>query len=274
MADPRQIEPRLTELTNPLTGGPGIYYIPETASTMAEARKLAAAGVGSGTVIITDFQSEGRGRLSERRWVSQPGESLLFTVIFTKADLSRRMDGRPVTLLPLLCGLAAAWAAEDYLAGRGEFWNLSIKWPNDILAGGRKLCGILCEASGNGVFAGIGINLNQRSFPGNLRTPACSVRQLLTGDGGPAGASEAAEEDKYRLLELLLLKLDEALGRGDWRQLIEQRLYNAGKHVKIKPGLSEDAEILEGRLIGINDSGALLVDTPNGVVPVFSGAQL
>jgi BirA family biotin operon repressor/biotin-[acetyl-CoA-carboxylase] ligase len=245
---------------------------------MAEARKLAAAGAGSGTVVLTDFQSEGRGRVRERRWKSQPGESLLFTVIFTKTDLSRRMSGRAVTLLPLLCGLAAAEAAENYLAERGARAELSIKWPNDVLAGGRKLCGILCEASGDGVFAGIGMNLNQRSFPDNLRAPACSVRQLTEGSGPagacPAGESEAPAEDKYRLLELLLLKLDDVLGRGGWRQLIEQRLYMLGEEVKIKPGVSEDSELIEGRLIGINESGALLLETTEGVRSVFSGAQL
>ncbi len=235
---------------------------------MLEARRLTERGAVSGTVVWADYQSSGRGRITERRWESMPGDGLLFTVIYDKADLSGRMKGRPFTLLPLLCGLAVSEAVAEYL---GRDADIRIKWPNDVLAGGRKLCGILCEASGDWVYAGIGINLNQVEFHSDLRRPACSIRQL--SDSGRIGADESR-----RLLEMVLDRLNAALENNDWQPALNLKLYKSGESVRMKAGLPEefsaDAEVIEGRLAGINNSGALLIENAGGTVPVISGELL
>lgn len=232
---------------------------------MLEARRLVEKGVPSGTVVRADYQSAGRGRISDRRWESKSGDSLLFTVIYTKADLAARMNSRMFTLLPLLCGLAVSEAVGLYL---GQDADIRIKWPNDVLAGGRKLCGILCEASGGHVYAGIGINVNQREFPGELRRPACSVRQL-------AGSGPIAADESRRLFELVLSRLDVAIENDDWRQSLNRKLYKSGETVRMRPGLPEeltaDPVEIEGLLTGVNPSGTLLIETADGTVPVISG---
>ncbi len=235
---------------------------------MLEAHRIAESGAASGSVVWAGHQTAGRGRIAERRWDSRPGDGLLFTVIFTKSDIAERMKGRPFTLLPLLCGLAVSEAAERFL-GKGA--DVRIKWPNDVLSSGRKLSGILCEASGDFVYAGIGINLNQTRFPDDFRRPACSVRQL-------SGGSLISEGEGRRLLELVIAFLNSALENVFWLRDIEKRLYRIGEIVRMKPGLPEElaveAEVIEGRLSGLDSTGALLIKTAAGTKSVISGELL
>lgn len=252
---------------------PIIHYLESTDSTMLEARRMVEAAdagrtppVLSGTVVRAAYQTAGRGRVAERKWESRAGESLLFTVIFTKKDLSSRMFGRAFTLLPLLCGLAVAEGIDNYLEknGSSDGSDLRIKWPNDVLSSGRKICGILCEASGDRVYAGIGINLNQRSFDSGLRRPACSVAML-------SGTRSEGED----LLKSVLFSLDEVLGNDEWQSMIESRLYLCGDEVTMKAGLAEEISgqlvLIKGILSGIDSSGALLLDTSEGRIPVING---
>jgi len=170
--------------------------------------------------------------------------------------------------------LAVAEAVGRFLGERGSASDaaLRIKWPNDVLADGRKLCGILCEASGDFVYAGIGINLNQTEFSQELRRPAASIRQLLP-DGRRVGL-----EGSKALLELVIRNLDAAFREPAWKERLESKLYKYREIVRMKPGLpeeiAEEPEVIEGRLAGINASGALLVETPSGTIPVLSGELL
>ena len=249
---------------NPLSADAGIYYIESVDSTMLEARRMASKGALSGTVIRTGFQSAGRGRIKDRKWESFPGDSLMFTVIFSKADLALRMSGRPYTLLPLLCGLAVA----EVLSGISSGAEIRLKWPNDVLADGRKLCGILCEASGPHIYAGIGINLNQSGFPDGLRRPACSLKML--------GIVLSAESLLYTVLE----QLDKVLKMEDWRQAVEKHLYLLGRRISFKTGPADDnsegsvGAVISGCLAGVNNSGALLIETKDGITEAVSGELL
>ncbi|MDC7228103.1 MAG: biotin--[acetyl-CoA-carboxylase] ligase [Spirochaetales bacterium] len=277
-------ELQVISMDNPLNPNAPIIYLKETDSTMLEARRRTESepGLASGTVIQAEYQSAGRGRMKNRRWEASPGDSLLFTVIFTKPDLSRCMSGRPFTLLPLLCGLAVAGAVTAYAGaveacasgGTVSAADIRIKWPNDVLAGGRKLCGILCEASGDYVYAGIGINLNQTEFAPELRRPACSVRMLTErGEGFSADLSAGS------LFELVLEHLAGALSNDGWKKAVRNRLYKIGEVVQFREGLPEDASggaggLIQGVLSGIDEHGALILRTPDGTAGFTNGELL
>jgi BirA family transcriptional regulator, biotin operon repressor / biotin---[acetyl-CoA-carboxylase] ligase len=145
-------------------------------STNRVARRRAAAGAPAGTVILAEEQTAGRGRAG-RSWASPPGLGLWCTVI------ARPGTGDALPLLPLLAGLDAARALEPELAG-----TIDIKWPNDLLIGGRKLGGVLCEGSWESgrpgaVAVGVGINILHASddFPEALRESATSLRMAARG---------------------------------------------------------------------------------------------
>jgi BirA family biotin operon repressor/biotin-[acetyl-CoA-carboxylase] ligase len=143
-----------------------------------------------GAVAVAEHQTAGRGR-SGRVWEDEPSRALLFSVLLQPPG------GAPVPQLSLVAGLAVA-AAVETTAGI-ETW---VKWPNDVLVDGRKVAGILLEASGATVVCGIGINVNQErgELPAETRTPATSLR-VATGHtidrGRLLAAVLAALEARY-----------------------------------------------------------------------------
>lgn len=146
-----------------------------TDSTQAEVKRLAAGGAPEGAVVTARHQRAGRGRRGHDWW-DAPGQSLLFSVLLRPA-------GPPAAVpqLSLVGGLAVADALAETASAAAR-----IRWPNDLLLEGRKVCGILAEALSDGpgrldhVILGIGINLNQTAFPAALRERATSLR-LATG---------------------------------------------------------------------------------------------
>ena len=138
-----------------------------TASTNADAR----AG-RPGDVFVAEFQTAGRGRL-DHEWHAARGENLTFSVVLDAANASPA----EVATLPLVVGLAVARYVSSLLGGAAD---VSVKWPNDVLVGGRKICGILCERNGDAVIAGVGLNVNQTDFPAEIAVRATSLR-LATG---------------------------------------------------------------------------------------------
>ena len=148
---------------------------------------LLDSGLPEGSVATADHQTAGRGRLG-RAWVEAPGTSVLCSVLL------RPPPGRPVQQLSLVAGLATAQAVDDVTGLAAQ-----IKWPNDVLVGGRKVAGVLAEASGEAVVVGVGINVNQTEaeLPPDARLPAASLR-TLTG----------REHDREQVLSALLARLD------------------------------------------------------------------
>ena len=142
-----------------------IHHSPTTASTNRD-----AAGGLDGDVFTADVQTAGRGRL-DHSWLSPPGENLLMSVVVGVGG----MLPEEVATLPLLAGLAVAEAVEALL-GMSDGVAVQIKWPNDVLIGGRKACGILCERLGEHVIVGIGVNVNQTAFDAALGGRATSLR--------------------------------------------------------------------------------------------------
>lgn len=237
--------------------GPIIYH-KTTTSTMDLARKAfldpPEGGLEEGTVFWAGHQTEGRGRIEGRRWNSGPGDSLLFTIL-----VARDRPACPVSAFPLVMGLAAALTLEE-LGLTPE-----IKWPNDIILNHRKTAGILCETRGSWLSGGMGLNLGRQAVPPMLEGKAVALEELLCEVPGPG-----------ELLERFLHLFHETLGREDWRDMVEQRMYRRGAVVRVALGLpgSDQAE-RTGTVMGIGSRGELLLGNPQeGVFPVFSGEVL
>lgn len=226
---------------------PTILRFDALPSTNTEAARQAALGAPEGLCIVAREQTEGRGR-RERAWVSPKDAGLYFSVV-----LRPRIEPRAWTLLPLMAALAASDALREACSLATD-----IKWPNDLLAGGRKLCGILVESvetpHGRAAIAGTGINLTRAAFPAELSERAVSVEELT---GKPVGLEE--------LLRALVRATGQRYARlqaeggaqqtlSDWAQ---RSTYAEGKRVRV----ALEDESFEGTTRGLAADGALRVET-------------
>ena len=172
-----------------------LVVVPEIGSTNTALKQMAAQGAPSGTVLIADRQSSGRGRLG-RSFDSPAGMGLYFSLLLRPA-----LDPVRVPHATLRAGLATAEAVE-----RCTSLQAGIKWPNDLVIGAKKLCGILSEAGSSSSGAldwlviGIGVNVNQslEDFPPELREMASSLRIL----GHPVSRGVLAAELIRQLSDL------------------------------------------------------------------------
>ena len=145
--------------------------------SVTESTNKDALGGKPGDVFAADMQTAGRGRL-DHRWLSAPGENLMMSAVVDVADV----PPQEVATLPLIAGLAVAQAVSGVFSGQdnpSKASDVKIKWPNDVLIAGRKICGILCERSGDSVIVGIGVNVNQTAFPPEISQRATSLRLEL-----------------------------------------------------------------------------------------------
>jgi BirA family biotin operon repressor/biotin-[acetyl-CoA-carboxylase] ligase len=221
-------------------------------STSDRLRERAREGAPEWTVVVADRQLAGRGRHG-RRWVSPPGGLYLSVLL--------RPPRAALSLVPLAAGLAVAEA--------GAEWGLAteLKWPNDVLAGGRKLAGVLAEASSSvsgveWVVLGIGVNLDE-ALPEALRGRATSVR-------AETGRRVATEQAAAAVLGRLRVWYD-ALRVGpdtivaSWRR---RAVPWWGSLVEARSG----AVVLRGRLEDVDETGALVLDVEErGPVRVVAG---
>lgn len=227
--------------------GARIHYEARVGSTNDIARRLADDQAPTGTLVISDEQTAGRGRMG-RRWQAAFGLNLLMSVIF-------RPTIAPVQVnrLVMVCGAAIAEACE---AQSGV--QVAIKWPNDLLIGGKKFSGILPESTIIGdelrwVIVGMGINVNQ-VFTDNdpLSETAASLR-MATGHG----------LDRLALLAAIMARLNHWYDDLDSPALLDmwrRRCTMLGQWVSIKAG----QQIVEGRAADLDDVGALLVVDDEG----------
>ena len=149
---------------------PKILRVESLPSTNTELARLASEGAEEGVSIVAEEQTAGRGRL-QRAWSSPKGAGLYFSILLR--------PGFAQDHWPLITFMAALAAGDALNEAAGI--ETDIKWPNDLLSGERKICGILAEAidtpSGRAVIVGIGINLTQAAFPAELMDVATSVSQ-------------------------------------------------------------------------------------------------
>jgi BirA family biotin operon repressor/biotin-[acetyl-CoA-carboxylase] ligase len=181
------VQPTAEAVLPLLTGrlGKPYRFVEECASTQL----LIAADAPEGETVVADHQTEGRGRLG-RDWIDEPGSSVLMSVC-----LRPRVDP---ARLPELTVVAASAVAEAITSETGL--ETAVKHPNDVLVDGRKVAGILAEASEGRVVLGIGVNVSQASFPPDTRLPASSLA-LETG----------LDVDRARLTAAILNRLAPAI---------------------------------------------------------------
>lgn len=223
-----------------------IHHKAVTASTNLDAR----AGC-PGDVFTADEQTAGRGRL-DHAWHSAPGENLMFSAVLDVVGLAPDA----VATLPLVVGLAVLRALAPLAAS-----PFTVKWPNDVLAHGRKIAGILCERTGDAVIAGVGVNVNQTEFPPEIDARATSLAR-------ETGRSYAVSE----VLDCVLRELDGLV--SDWSRDGFASLAPAfapvdalrGKYVRVF-AVDGDSDPVEGVCGGIKPDGTLDV----GGVPVYAG---
>lgn len=232
-----------------LIGHP-VYYHPTVGSTMDEARRLAEEGAPEGLVVLADEQTAGRGRL-QRSWWAPSGTSLLLTLLL-RPSLSPRQAHR----LTMICSLAVCDAISQVASVQAQ-----VKWPNDVLIGGRKVCGILTELELVGdslayALIGIGVNVNaDLSLAPPLMAPATSL------------LAEAGQTvSRLDLLAALLLGIEgryEALRAGQAFHLEwAARMATLGCHVQVSDG----DEVWCGSAMRVDEDGALLVRLSDGSV--------
>ena len=212
-----------------------------TASTNADAHHGKP-----GDVFTADFQTAGRGRL-DHVWKSCAGKNLMMSAVVDVSGL----EPERVATFPLVVGLSVCEAVEMM----GQSLQPLLKWPNDVLVGGRKLAGILCERIGDSVIAGVGVNVGEREFPSDIADRATSLSLLL-----PAGAVPAVDEVRDAVLERLAANLPAWRERGLAAHLprLAARDCLAGREIAVLR-TDGDAEPARGACGGIAEDGSLIV---------------
>jgi len=225
--------------------GKKIFHLNTTSSTNIVARQIAERGVDEGTVIVAETQSRGKGRLG-RKWITKPGGLWMSVILKPAID---PMHASSITLL-------AAVSVTKALRGAGL--EAVIKWPNDVLVNGKKICGILTEMSAetdivNFIILGIGVNVNNE-VPLDTAT---TMRAELGKDVDRAGFTQS-------LLEVLEEDYLTFKAEGFTPILWSWRRYSdtLGREVEV----TYQDEVVTGLAQDVDDAGSLLVKTADGSV--------
>ncbi len=237
-----------------------IAYLASTRSTMDDARRAAEDGAPDGTLIVADEQSAGRGRF-QRTWVSPPGVNLYLSLLL-------RPSPEAASQLSMMAPLALARALRRVAAGRGG--AITIKWPNDVRMGGRKIGGILIESSlaqvGADGFSIVGMGVNVNFDPADHP----EIRDTATGLLGELGR----RVPRLELLSALMAEMEElylALGQGisvreEWASMLD----TLGQRVRVTWG---DVVYL-GTTEGVDDEGGLLLRLADGSIVSLSAGEV
>ena len=278
MLDVRQVEAAMAGAV----AGHEIVYRLRTGSTMDDARELARAGAAEGTVVVAEEQGAGRGRF-DRRWVSPPGLNLYFTVLL-------RPERGKLPAMNMAAALAVHGVAQQSLSngnhphsriesgtgsslppsrGKGGVYGhpqsrlgglwASVKWPNDVLIGGRKLSGILIETEFEGgrlahALVGIGINVNLD----------VSEHPEIAGTATSLRSATGREFEREEVLISTLRRFDALYARvragesltAEWAAVLE----TLGKRVELRWG----DRVLRGTAEGVDDGGNLILLDDDG----------
>jgi BirA family transcriptional regulator, biotin operon repressor / biotin---[acetyl-CoA-carboxylase] ligase len=228
---------------------PKILRYESLPSTNTELSRLASEGAEEGVSVVADEQTAGRGRL-QRAWSSPKGAGLYFSILLRPKIAT--------DYWPLITMMAAV-AVYDALGDACRL-QADIKWPNDLLSGERKICGILAEAietpSGRAVIVGIGINLTEDAYPTELADVATSVSEAT---GRPVDR-EALLNSLLRWLAHWYSLLNESAGPESIVNAWTNRSsYAFGRLVQVSNG----DDVWHGTTCGIERDGALRLRTPS-----------
>ncbi len=234
-----------------------LYCYDSIDSTNARAKELAEQGGPNGTLVVADQQTAGRGRRG-RDWQTPPNTGIAMTLLL-KPDI----NPNHASMLTLVSALAVARAIAELSGAQAQ-----IKWPNDIVMNGRKVCGILTEMNAqfdyiSYVVVGIGINVHNREFPAELSDTASSI--LLESGIRIHRASLIA-----RVMEYFEAYYDVFMETEDLSGLLDaynELLVNRGREVSVL----DPKEPFCGRAVGITRKGELIVDTWESRKLVSSG---
>lgn len=239
--------------------GAVIHAYKQVKSTNTIAARLAGDGAVEGTLVISEMQTAGRGRLG-RSWDSPSGVGAYLSLI-----LRPKIKPSEAPALSLVAGIALAETIE-----RMTKLPAKIKWPNDVLLGKRKTAGILTELQTesdrvSSVVVGVGININQTRelFPAELRDKATSLRIQLR-----------RKVDRVALIQEFLLRFEKRYndflesGFAKLRRVALKRSSLVGRDVVVSTTARKRTH---GCVIDIDDSGCLLIQTAEGITPLLSG---
>lgn len=238
------------------TFGRSLRIFESLGSTNDEAKRLASAGAPEGAVVVAIGQSAGRGR-QDRTWHAEPGKNLTFSII-----LRPPIDPASLGIVSLFASVAVANTVSA-LSGK----RAGCKWPNDVLVGGKKISGILCESvisgkAANPVIVGIGLNVNQDDFPDDI---APRTTSLLLESG--------AALDLPAALATLLGDLEAFYqpDAADWPGTVvaewTRRSVILGSGVEVRVG----SETIAGIARSVKPTGALCVESGGRIVEVTAG---
>lgn len=227
-----------------------------------------------GDVFTADFQTAGRGRL-DHKWQAAAGECLMMSAVLAVGDLPPEQ----IATLPLVVGLAVLRGLSPFLQGlspaRQGLSPARLKWPNDVLIGGKKIAGILCERQGEIVIAGVGINVGQRKFDKDIEKRAISLAMLGTvpsARGGTVPISSGTVPSVEAVRAAVLTALGEVY--AIWREQGFAAVYPEIVAHDFLRGQSlgvmqtdDDRAPIKGLCYGIQADGSLLV----GDVCVYAG---
>jgi BirA family transcriptional regulator, biotin operon repressor / biotin---[acetyl-CoA-carboxylase] ligase len=237
------------DIKNPFHNAP-VWYTGTIDTTMRAARELFSATGQSGVVVSAGYQSVGRGRTKQRKWDSHPGDNLLMTLALDRKDFSGQLQ-----LLPLLAGLAVADLLESLFSLQVE-----IKWPNDVIVNGRKICGILCEAASDCLLIGIGVNLWQQNFPPSLAEIPFPPTSVISE------SPLTVKMDREKVVQKLLTALHTSFSSVDWHDRLQKKLFGIHKVVEFAMGEADSGKSapenrLSGVIQGVSNDGGLIIDS-------------
>ena len=236
--------------------GSKIFSFETIDSTNNCARALAGCWAEEGTLVLAEMQTAGKGRLG-RTWVANPFENLTFSII-----LRPTLPPEALNLLPLYAAVGVAEAIEHETG-----LSVECKWPNDLLIGGMKTAGILLEGSLKEegldyVVLGIGINVNQTSFPEDLSRRATSLK-----------VQAGREIDRIRLLREILKTLEihyTAIMKNGFHNILPlwlSRTTMLNKEISV----TQDGTVISGIVKGLSPEGALILDASGTEKTLFAG---
>lgn len=234
-----------------------VVYEDELMSTNQTARELAEEGAAHGTLVVAERQTTGRGRRG-RAWHSPAGSGIWMSLIIRPSIRPDRAS---------MLTIVTAMAVYDAISSRVK--DCAIKWPNDIVIGGRKVCGILTEMRTESediryVVVGVGINVNTEDFPEDIGQVAASMHRA---SGDYFDRSEIIA-DVWNAFEKYYECFSASSDLRDIVSAYNERLVNCNRRVYIE----ERGEKYSGIAKGIDADGCLLVQKDDGtLIPVMSG---
>ena len=238
--------------------GKTVHFARETDSTNLWIKRLAKEGASEGTLALAEFQSAGRGRLG-RSWEVPEGTSVMMSIL-----LRPKFEPQYAPTLTLVMGMAVAKAVKSL------GFDVSIKWPNDVVVSHKKICGILTEMGvrdGKIDYAviGVGINVNIKEFPEEMADKATSL-YLESGK----------EFDRSQIPGLVMEAFEEyyekfaaACDLSGLKEEYESILANYNQPVRVLA-----KEPYEGVARGITDGGELLVEKTDGTIATVSAGEV